>query len=305
MSFSFSQNLLNDIPETQGSHSNISQPSTQPMMGKGYTANHSSRQNMAMPRPRPPFFPMVSTQSAGTAHFSLPYQQLRAKYSRVGSNNYNTSPLILGDTLRQTMARINSITSSSSRMLEEALVFLEDNVKKEKTETVAGIKFFAENVQTLKEGLLLHNKDTTMMSENLVKPCLNIAQSLKKTLNVVAEDQHDTTKVLDDLEKCVQAQALLSLDVLEKLNHAADAVDSMKEIMLKKKAENFPSVHSQRSDEEPLNTKMKYGSTLSVPSVAERAVVRKFSCVNRQVKSIIDDFTVMEIDSDSEDEWEE
>jgi len=295
MSFSFSQKLLNGIPESQGSHRNSSQPLTQPMMGMGYAANHCSRLNMAMPPPPSPM-PMVSTQRAGTAHFSLP-DQLRAKYSRVESNNKNT----LGDTLRETQARVNSITSSSSRMLEEALVFLEHNVKKEKTETLAGIRLMGGNVQTLKEVLLVNNEDT----KNLVKPCLNIAQSLRKMLNVVVEDQQDTAKVLDDLEKSVQAQAVISLDLLEKLNHLADAVGSMKEIMLEKKAEIFPSDHSQSSDEERMNTKNKHGGTVSVSSVAERTVGRNFTSVNRQLKSIIDPFTVMEIDSDSDDEWEE
>jgi len=305
MSFSFSQNLLNDMSESQGSQGNSSQPLTQPMMGMGYAANPYSRPNMAMPRP--PTFSMAPTQGAGTTHFSLP-GQMRAKYSRVESNNNNTNPLILGDTLRETLARVNSITSSSSRMLEEGLVFLEDNVKKEKTETLAGIRIITENVQTLKEVLRDHKEETTMKSKNLVKPCLNIAQSLKKILDVVADDQEDTAKVLDNLETSVQAQALLSIDVLDKLNQAADAVDSMKEIiMCKKKAEISPSDQSKRLDGEPMNTRIKYGSTVTAPSVAERAVVRNFTCVNRQVKTIIDDFTVMEIDSDSDsdDEWEE
>jgi len=303
MSFSFSQNLLNDMSESQGSQGNSSQPLTQPMMGMGYTANPSSRPNVTMPRP--PTFPMAPTQGAGTTHFSFP-GQMRAKYSRVEGNN--TNPLILGDTLRDTLARVNSITSSSSRMLEEGLVFLEDNVKKEKTETLAGIRIITENVQTLKEVLRDHKEETTMKSKNLVKPCLNIAQSLKKILDVVADDQEDTAKVLDNLETSVQAQALLSIDVLDKLNQAADAVDSMKEIiMCKKKAEISPSDQSKRLDGEPMNTRIKYGSTVTAPSVAERAVVRNFTCVNRQVKTIIDDFTVMEIDSDSDsdDEWEE
>jgi len=304
MSFSFSQNLLNDMSESQGSQSNSSQPLTQPMMGMGYAANHYTRPNMAMPRP--PSFPMAPTQGAGTTHYSLP-GQMRAKYSRVESNNNTTNPLILGETLRETLARVNSITSSSSRMLEEGLVFLEDNVKKEKTETLAGIRIITENVQSLKKVLLDNNEETNMTSKNLVKPCLNIAQSLKKMLNEVADDQEDTAKVLDNIEKSVQAQALLSQDVLEKLNQAADAVDSMKEIMCKKKAEISPSDQSKRLDGEPMNTRIKYGSTVTAPSVAERAVVRNFTCVNRQVKTIIDDFTVMEIDSDSDsdDEWEE
>jgi len=300
MSFSFSQKLLNDIPDSQGSHSDSSQPLTQPMMGY-YTTNHSSQPKTAMAIPRPPSFPKVSRQSGGTAHYRST-DQLRANYSRVESNC--TNQVALGDILRDIQTRINSIASSSSRMLEEALVFLEDNVKKEKTETLAGIKFIEENVQTLKDDLLVHNEETDIKTKNLMKPCLSIAQSLKKMLYTVSEDREDATKVLDSLEKSVQAQALLSQNVLEKLTYAANALDSMEETIFIKKAE-MSIDHRKGSSGEPMSTRRKYECTFTAPSFDKERAVRNFSCVNRQVKPIIDFSSVMEVDSDSDDEWDE
>ena len=64
----------------------------------------------------------------------------------------------IGDILRETEARITSIPSSSSRMLEEALVFLEDNVKTEKLSTLACVKSVSDVLQTVKGVLTVRNE---------------------------------------------------------------------------------------------------------------------------------------------------
>ena len=287
MSFSFSQNLLSDISDSQ---SDSSQPLTQPMTN----CTNISRQNMAIPRP--PSFPMMSTQSAASVPYSFPDQQ-RAKYTRV--ENTIPSQSALGDILRETQIRINSIPSSSSRMLEEALVFLEENVKKEQSETLAGIKSVSEILQTVKSVLILSNESNK--SKSLVKPCLLIAQSLKKLLDVIVKDQEDTSKVLDYLEEGIQEHEQLHQDVLKKLSHTVDALnyargkEADEEEMFKKKSEKISYYSS--------NTRSKYDFSTTAPFTAKK-VVRNF-CVRRQEKPVIDFSSVMEVDSDSEDEWEE
>ena len=289
MSFSFSQNLLSDISDSQ---SDSSQPLTQPMTN----CTNISRQNMAIPRP--PSFPLMSTQSAASVPYSFPDQQ-RAKYTRV--ENSIPSQSTLGDILRETQIRINSIPSSSSRMLEEALVFLEENVKKEQSETLAGIKSVSEILQTVKSVLILRNEESNK-SKSLVKPCLLIAQSLKKLLDVIAKDQEDTSKVLDYLEEGIQEHEQLHQDVLKKLSHTVDALnyargkEADEEEMFKKKSEKISYYSS--------NTRSKYDFSTTAPFTAKK-VVRNFSSVRRQEKPVIDFSSVMEVDSDSEDEWEE
>ena len=291
MSFSFSQNLISDISDSQ---SDSSQPLTQPMTN----CTNISRQNMAIPRP--PSFPMMSTQSAASVPYSFPDQQ-RAKYTRV--ENTIPSQSAIGDILRETQIRINSIPSSSSRMLEEALLFLEDNVKKEHSETLAGIKSVSEILQTVKSVLILSSEESNK-SKSSVKPCLHIAQSLKRLLDVIVKDQEDTTKVLDYLEKGIQAHEQLYQDVLKKLSHTVDALNYERvkeadgeEIMFKKKFEKISYYSS--------NTRSKYDFSTTAPFTAKK-VGRNFSCVRRQEKPVIIDFSsVMEVDSDSEDEWEE
>jgi len=303
MSFSFSQNLLSDISDSQGSDS--SQPLTQPMMS--YTTNNSW-QNMTMAIPRPPSFPMRSKQSGASNLISFP-DQPRSKYTRVESAIPSQSAL--GDILRETQARINSIPSSSSRMLEEALVFLENKVKSEKLDTLARGKSVSDILQTVK-GVLTERNEESSQAKSLVKSCLFIAESLKELLESVAEDQEDATKLLDYLEQSVQAQELLYKDVLIKLNHTADAIDNVREkevmdeeIMLEKKSGNI-SNHSSRGA--LMNIRSKNDClTINATPFSARRVVRNFSCVTRQVKPIIDFSSVMEMDSDSdsEDEWEE
>ena len=301
MSFSFSQNLFSDISDSQGSDS--SQPLTQPMVS--YNTNNSW-QNMTMAIPRPPSFPMRSKQSGASNLISFT-DQPRSKYTRVESAIPSQSAL--GDILRETQARITSIPSSSSRMLEEALVFLENKVKTEKLDTLARGKSVSDIVQTVK-GVLTERNEESSQAKSLVKSCLFIAESLKEVLKGVAEDQEDATKFLDNLEQSVQAQELLFKDVLIKLNHAADAIDNVREkevmneeIMLEKKSENI-SNHSSRGA--LMNTRSKNDClTTYATSFAARRVVRNFPCVTRQVEPIIDFSSVMEVDSDSEDEWEE
>ena len=123
MSFSFSQNLMSEIPSSQGSHSDSSQPLTQPMM---YGMPMSSRQNFTLPRP--PSCPNLTRNTTSSSYYS--HDQQRAKYSRVEKTN--TDKAALGDTLREVQVRLSSVPSSCSRMLEEGLVFLEEEITKKK-----------------------------------------------------------------------------------------------------------------------------------------------------------------------------
>ena len=134
MSFSFSQNLLDNISSSQGSHGDSSQPSTQPMVG--YNRSTFSRQNFTLPRP--PSCPNMTLSS---------HDQQRAKYFKV--ENTSSDKAGLGQTLREVQARLSSVPSSCSRMLEEGLVFLEAEICKEKEVTAVSLEAVRNHIEKI------------------------------------------------------------------------------------------------------------------------------------------------------------
>merc|ERR1719318_1415331 len=125
MSFSFSQNLLGEISSSQGSQSASSQS--------------SSRQNFTLPRP--PSCPNI------TKNIFSSQDQQRAKYSKV--ENTSSDKAGLGQTLREVQARLSSVPSSCSRMLEEGLVFLEAKISKEKEVTASSVKVLRDIIEKI------------------------------------------------------------------------------------------------------------------------------------------------------------
>merc|ERR1719508_172229 len=110
--------------------------STQPMIMQNRSTN-STRQNFTLPRP--PSCPDLARPVSSS------YQDhQRAKYSM--KENSSDRQAGLGQTLREVQTRLSSVPSTFSRMLEEALIFLEAMITKEEDMT-------SESVMTLRKML--------------------------------------------------------------------------------------------------------------------------------------------------------
>ena len=212
MSFSFSQNLLSDIPSSQGSHSDSSQPLTQPMMG--YNMPTSSRQNFTLPRP--PSCPNL-TRNSTSSFYS--HDQQRAKYSRVEKTS--TDKAALGDTLREVQVRLSSVPSSCSRMLEEGLVFLEGEITKENEMTMASVRSMTDVIETVSHLSQGNNcGETVKIMKSAVKTSIEMVESVKKVLDTVQEDQKNTARVIDIIEDRLQNLKNDNIELLDKLREA-------------------------------------------------------------------------------------
>merc|ERR1719186_1393118 len=115
---------------------------TQPMIIHNRSTNSTS-QNFTLPRP--PSGPDLTMPVISS------YQEhQRAKYSRKENNSNRQAGL--GQTLREVQTRLSSVPSSFSRMLEEALIFLEAMITNEEDMTSESVKSLRKMlVQTVEE----------------------------------------------------------------------------------------------------------------------------------------------------------
>ena len=110
----------------------------------------TSRQDFTLPRPS-------SCQNMTRITFSSSsHDQLRAKYSKV--ENTSSDKVGLGQTFREVQARLSSVPSSCSRMLEDCLVFLEEKISKEKEVTAASVKVVRDIIEKILESCEAANK---------------------------------------------------------------------------------------------------------------------------------------------------
>jgi len=306
MSFSFSQSLLDEIPSSQASLSDSSQPPTQPMLG--CTGNQPSIQNMTLPMPwlPPPRNAVTSSNSS--------FGQQRAKYSRVEATNNNHSKAVMGDILRDVQAKINSVSLSSSRMLEEALVFLEKEVTKENSKTLTDIRSVDEILSELTDLVQVMKEE----NEKNSKHCLETAKLLRMVLRAVKEDEDETVKVTDSLNGFLEVQMRKTQYLLDKLNKTIhDASSNLGEISKEKVTEKL-MLHGMAKELSHVKELRRTRGEICLrrreanpPPTTARTAVRSFSFtreVRSQVQPILDFSTIMEVDdldSDTDTEWEE
>jgi len=298
MSFSFSQSLLGEITSSQGSLSDSSQPLTQPM--QGYPVNP------CLPWLPPPRASVTSHGSSG---------QHRAMYTRVGETNH--SKAAMADFLRDVQVRINSLSSSTSRMLEEGLVFLEEEVLKENSKTLTNLRSIEEILNALTDLPQVQKEETEKNS----KHCLETAELLRMVLRAVKEEEDETAKEMDNLEEVIDIQTKQSQRLLEKMIRTVDAASNL-EVSVKNVQEKLSMLNlGAKEQQSPVRKVKNTGGKESCsrreeanpPPTVARTAVRNFSFtreVKSQVQPICDFSTIMELDDDDLDsdtgsEWEE
>lgn len=301
MSFSFSQSLSSQV--SQGDQY---QPLTQPMAGK-------SRQDMTRP-----WLPSSSKIAAYNY-----FDQHRAKYSRLES--INPSKATMGNMLKEVQARINQLPSTFSKMLEEAIVFLEEEVSKDKSKTLTNLSSVEDILNALIAVFQVQGEETQINSKN----CLETTALLRMVLRAVKENQEDTAKEMDNLKERIDIQTKQSQRLLEKLNKIVDEASSNSEdVSMGKVDDKLPmfkvGAMEQSSVRDVKNTGKEScpngreaNSPPGAPPTAARTAVRKFSIMrglSRQADPFSDFSNIMKVDdldsdsdsdSDTECGWEE
>ena len=294
MSFSFSQNLLDNISSSQGSQSDSSLPPTQPMMG--YNMATSSRQNFTLPRP--PSCPNMTRNTFS----SLSHDQQRGKYSKVENNSSDKAGL--GQTLREVQARLSSVPSSCSRMLEEGVGFLEAEIGKEKEATAASVKVVRDIIKKILEFCEAANTEELIEKKNAsLKISFEMVETLKEMLIAVDEEQKSAVKVIDIMEERLDQQMKANKELSKEISQLNVISMNMSEVVKKVVKEEVEKM--QRKTGQVNNT--GWGGAGGRRAAVVRTV-RGFSLARRlgkQLEAVVDFSTVMEVDDDDDDDWEE
>ena len=303
MSFSFSQNLLSDISSSQSSQSD-SLPSTQPMIMNNMSTR-SSRQNFTFPRP--PSCPDLTGPVSSS-------NNLRAKDSRQENSSGKTG---LGQTLREVQARIGSVPSSFSRMLEEALLFLETEMTKEGDMTRERVKSVRNLLDQVAEDLIENKsvgeeicKKTNSSVENNIRTVNTIA----KAMLIVEAGQEDTLRVVEMVEAKLDQQLQFSRDLLEdvhklKEKHLKNQTDLVREAV-KEELERMRSSRAEKSETGGPRETVEHLGVAAAPVTVVRSTVRCFSMASgkeEEIQKVVDFSTVMEVDEEEDlwGDWEE
>eukprot|EP00092_Neocalanus_flemingeri_P022398 GFUD01024291.1.p1 GENE.GFUD01024291.1~~GFUD01024291.1.p1 ORF type:complete len:300 (+),score=117.01 GFUD01024291.1:132-1031(+) len=296
MSFSFSQNLLSDLSSSQSSQSD-SLPPTQPMIRHNWSTSNTTRQNFTLPRP--PSCPNMNRPVSSQ-------EPQRAKYTRQENKSDKTS---LGQTLKEVQAGLSSVPSTFSRMLEEALVYLETMITKEEEMTsdkVKSVKDFLEKVvEEGKTGV----EEMSKKASASVEMSLKMMETLTNVMAAVDSDQNNTMKVVQNLEEKLDKQILINKKLLEDFQRLNDSFQSvgvenvrrmvklvaMEEMEVLKRVQNEARKYDGR------------GPAIFEGQGAKTGSVRNFSLANKKFQDMVDFSVVLEIDEDDEDDdvWED
>eukprot|EP00092_Neocalanus_flemingeri_P022400 GFUD01024293.1.p1 GENE.GFUD01024293.1~~GFUD01024293.1.p1 ORF type:complete len:315 (+),score=111.23 GFUD01024293.1:132-1076(+) len=302
MSFSFSQNLLSDLSSSQSSQSD-SLPPTQPMIRHNWSTTNTTRQNFTLPRP--PSCPNMNRPVSSQ-------EPQRAKYTRQENSSDKTS---LGQTLKEVQAGLNSVPSTFSRMLEEALVYLETMITKEKEMTSNKVKSVNDDLEKVIEEVL---KGKTVVEEESKKASASVEMSLKlmetltNVLSAVDADQKKTVKVVQNLEEKLDKQIRINQKLLEdfqRLNYSDQSirVDNMRRmvrLVAKEELEALKGVQNQAGEYDGRRPARfeRQGANTDVTPVRSTVSVRNSSLANKKVQDMVDFSVVMEIDEDEDED---
>ena len=300
MSFTFSQNLLSDITSSQSSQSDTLPP-TQPMIMPNRSIN-STRQNMTFPRP--PSCPDLSRPVSSS------YQ--RAKYSR--QENSSNRQASLGITLREVQTRLNSVPSTFSRMLEEALVFLEAMITKEEETTSESVKTLRNILEkTVEEFSAVKTKEEEVYKK--ASTSVEIVKSLTKALVAVDAGQNNTARVVEIIEKKLDKQVQFNIELMKDVSRLKDDIPNGEMRNLAEIVRETVRVELERIKRKSIldsSTSRVGGASANWLGRAvgpfggvNSSTVRGFSLATgqgEQVQAMVDFSLVMEMDDEEEEE---
>lgn len=238
----------------------------------------------------------------------VPHDQQMAKFTRL--EKANPGQAVLGGTLREVQTRINSLPSSFSRMMEEALAFLEEQFKNEKSGMSNQIRSLVDSLQTVKNLHEAENEGAGEKIKTVLNPCLSMAETFKTMLDELYTDAKETASVLKCLEKSIEDQTKLCDDLLATLYLAVDTLHNrlgVKEAVVINNPKKHFFRQSEMSEETfyrnrrilcPSSTDVSYHAT-------NKSLVGNFTCAVNPVQPCIDFSAIMEVDSDTDDECEE
>jgi len=238
----------------------------------------------------------------------VPHDQQMAKFTRL--EKANPGQAVLGETLREVQTRIKSLPSSFSRMMEEALAFLEEQFKNEKSGISNQIRSLLDTLQTVKNLHQVENEDADKKIKTVINPLLIMGETFKTMLDDMYTDAKETASVLKCLEESVEDQTKLCNDLLETLCIAVDTlhrrlglkdavvINIPKEPLFRQSEMLEKSLYCNRRVLCPSSTNVSYHAT-------NKSLVRNFTCAVNPVQSCFDFSAIMEVDSDTDDECEE
>ena len=201
-------------------------------------------------------------------------------------------------------------------MLEEGLVFLEEEITKEAEMRMAGVRSMTDVIETvshLSQGNM--RGETVEIMKSAVKTSLEMAESVKKVLDTVQEDQKNTSRVIDIIEDRLQNLKNDNIELLDKLREANRGSNNLTE-KVKKLVDEELRMNDRKAGQPNYKRNEAPGRAAAQPTAASFSVlrtgVRGFSLARKlssKVETLVDFSSVMEVDDDGDDDdsdmWEE
>jgi len=190
------------------------------------------------------------------------------------------------------------------------LAFLEDQFKNEKTGVSNQIRSHVDTLQTVKNLHEVEKEDAEKKNNALINPCLSLAETFKIMLGDLYTDAKKTASAMKCFEESIEDQIKLCNDLLETLYIVADTHHrrkGLKDAVVSNNAKEPFFRLSEMSDETYRNRKKLSPSSTGASYHATniKSSVRNFTCAVNPVQPSIDFSAIMEVDSDTDIEYEE